>query len=185
MKNPLINAQKCFLYDSEKNLLAKARFSKEELGSLTLIFSQKPEFELPEHFDVVPRESDAKFRSYHCKWDGRFSEFSVESTGLTYCICEAKTDDVRDTRQDLRINVSIDVNAIFGTESAATPITIKDMSAGGFMFISSKSFEPGMHLAFPFTQTKTPIVITAEIVASRPAKGTGYVCLWMQVHPPV
>lgn len=168
--NPLLNAQHCILYHLDSTFITKARFNQPTPGSITLIFSEKPDFRIPEQFYLMPDETKHDFISYQCTKFGSLSDFYVETTERTYYTLEVITNDTPKLREELRVNVSIQVDAIFDDSPEPEPITIKNISAGGLMFISKKKVKKHSLFAFAFTPVlgKPPISATARIIGMRP-----------------
>lgn len=166
--NPLLTAEHCTLYHLDSTFIAKARFNQPTSGSITLIFSEKPDFRLPDKFYLMPEGSEQDFISYLCTRLGSFSKYYVETTDRTYYTVEVVTKDTPKLREELRVNVSMDAEADFEGILETKSITIKDVSAGGMMFISTEKLEKGTMFSSEFTTAKGPIPVSARIVSVRP-----------------
>lgn len=166
--NPLLNAEHCTLYDLDSTFIIKARFIQPTPGSITLIFPDKPDLRIPDHFYLMPDGGEHDFISYFCTKAGTFSDFYVETTERTYYTLEAITKDTPRLREELRVNVSLPVDAAFEDSVKPEPIIIKNISAGGLMFISQKKLEKNSIFSFFFAAGKTPVPVNARIVAIRP-----------------
>lgn len=63
---------------------------------------------------------------------------------------------------------------------------IKNLSTGGFLFISEEEFEPGTRMAFIFTLGSSPVYTTAIVrrtLPVRPEHLTGYGCQFVNLTP--
>lgn len=166
--NPLLNAQNCKIYDLNSNLITKIKFSEISPGFLTLIFTSEPDIIIPKQFYLMPEDIDDHLVSMRCELLSTYSEYQVDATGSTYYVCDAATKDSTEQREDFRINVNIEVEALFDYLKAPELITIRDISAGGFLFISSRKFEKNTSVAFSFAPADPPFLVTARVMSSRP-----------------
>lgn len=166
--NPLLTAEHCTLYRLDSTLLAKARFNQPTLGEIVLIFAEKPEFRIPDKFYLMPEDGEREFISYLCTKSGVFSNYYVETTDRTYYMLDAVTKDTPKLREELRVNVSVEVTAEFEGIRKPEQITIKNISAGGLMFISTRKLEKGTLFSCAFPTTKGDVPVSARIVATRP-----------------
>lgn len=168
--NPLLNAEHCILFQLDSSFITKARFSQPELGSIVLIFSEKPDFHLPDRFYLMPDGEDKEFTSYLCTRVSPVGSFYIEATDRTYYTIEAVTKDTPKLREELRVNVSIETEAVFEDKAAPEKIVIKDVSAGGMMFISKKKMEKDTEISCMFPTMKGEIPVNARIIARRPTR---------------
>lgn len=147
--NPLSNAKDCLLYDLKFRMITTARFSQSSPSSLTLILFSRPDRYFPERFRLVPAEyAKQGFPSYVCTLPSAFSAYRSEADGETYYIAEIPLQEARNQREDLRVNVDLEVPAFFNESEIPDMITIKNISAGGLMFLSPKQF--GKYTPFLF-----------------------------------
>ena len=173
--NPLLSAQHCELYRLDATFMTKAKFSQPSPGSITLIFSDKPNFVLPERFYLMPAGEEFDFISYFCTLTGSFREFFFESTEHTYYMHEAVTKDTPELREELRVDVSVDIDAVFDdplleATGGQIRITAKNISAGGMMFVSDKDIKKGTTFSFIFSQSKSSVMVNARVLNRRPTR---------------
>ncbi len=168
--NPLLTAQHASLYRLDSTFMTNVRFSQPVPGSITLIFSEKPDFRLPEEFYLMPDGDAFDFTSYQCTMAGPLKSFYVETTDSTYYTREATTKDTPELRNELRVNVSIDAQAKFDHLPSSVPISIKNISAGGMMFVSGEDLKEGTIFSFTSPLTKTFFNIRARILGKRPTR---------------
>lgn len=166
--NPLINSENCKLYDLDFNFISKIKFSQTAPGSITLIFPKRPDYTLPEQFQLVPDDVSKSVRSFLCSNPSEISEFYVKPTDTLYYLSYVSINGAQNQREDLRVNVSIDVKATFDFSNIPKPITIKNISAGGLMFISRMKYEKDALFSFSFTPIKTQVTASAQIRSIRP-----------------
>lgn len=87
--NPLADAVNCTLYNSDLHLIADAKFSRQEDGTMTLILSKRPDSSFPRDFRLVPEDNTKHGGlSYLCTIPSSFSAYHVDTTGDIYYICE-------------------------------------------------------------------------------------------------
>lgn len=172
--NPLSNAKDCLLYDLKFRMITTARFSQSSPNSLTLILFSRPDRYFPERFRLVPAEyAKQGFPSYVCTLPSAFSAYRSEADGETYYIAEIPLQEARNQREDLRVNVDLEVPAFFNESEIPDMITIKNISAGGLMFLSPKQFGKYTPFLFHLETKKGDIVLTAIILSIRPAEQGG------------
>lgn len=165
--NPLINAKPCELYHLDFSFAMKARFDQPTPGTITLIFSERPQEEVPFYFYLIPEYGKNSFVSYLCAKAGALMEYRVETTGATYYIMDSTTNDTPAARRDLRIGISLNLEATFNG-SAPSPITLKDISAGGTLFLSSKRLACDTIASFSLDTGRARVPLKARIVSTRP-----------------
>lgn len=173
--NPLANAHDCTLYSSSKQTIRNAAFSEADDGTITLILPERPDSSFPTDFRLVPEDS-VKYggESYLCTTSAVFSAYQVETTGKTYYICELFIKKAPNLREDLRINVDIEVSACFGASEVAEPINIANLSAGGLMFTSKNHYGKYIEFRFTLNAEKVELPLTAHILSVRPAAKEGF-----------
>lgn len=151
------------------NIIKRAKFDHPDLASITIIFEDEPDFEIPKEFYVMPKNTKDDFITYHCVAKSTTpSEFCVFSTKRTYYIIETETEDTPKLREELRVNISMKVEAVLDGISTPQSITIKNVSAGGIMFVSEQRLEPGMLVSFSFAFGNNVVPVKAHIVRVRP-----------------
>lgn len=172
--NLLADARDCTLYDSDFQTILKAKFNLQEDDTMTLILSKKPESSFPEKFRLVPEDNE-KYGgiSYLCTVPSSFSAYQVDVTDTTYYICDLLAQTAPNLREDLRINVEIEVSACFGASEIPERIRIENLSAGGLMFTSNHQYSKYIALRFSLDTGKNTLPLTARILSSRPHSKNG------------
>ncbi len=97
-------------------------------------------------------------------------------------------------RNDMKIRLSVSISVQKEDEpdkGIEVDAIIKDISAGGILFISDYPFEVGQVVAFEFTETDEPLHLECEIIRTQPYKITvygeeiekpGYGCRFINLH---
>lgn len=168
--NPLLNAQNGTLYNLDCTVFSKVRFSSETPESAVFIFSTNPAGILPEHALLMPDGEEYDYSSFFYTLSPEVKPYHSEETGETFYLVNATTRELLAARNELRIDVSFDIPAVFDGHPHEEMITIINMSAGGFFFVSEKQYDPGKHLSFIFNNGTTPIFVTAIIRNERPTR---------------
>lgn len=167
--NPLLNAQGGSLYLLDSTFLSHIRYSSESSGTAVFIFDNEPAEEyLSQQVFLVPDDEKKDYSSYLYTLSDKVTPYAVPSTNYTYYLVNAVTDDDPSLREDLRVLISFDTMADFSDSREKVPITIRNISAGGFLFTSDRQWEVNTTLSFLLTLTKVPVHISAKIRYQRP-----------------
>lgn len=172
--NPLLNTRQGSLYLLDSTFLSHIRYSSESPGSAVFFFNDEPAEEyLSQQVFLVPDDEKENYSSYLYTLSDKVTPYDVPAIDLTYYMVDATTDDAPALREDLRVNITYDTMADFDGYKDKVPITLRDISAGGFLFTSEKEWEVNTTLSFAFTLTKVPVYIAAKIRYLRPTPFSG------------
>lgn len=177
--NLLQNIQNGTLYNLDCTVFSKVRFSSESPEKATFIFSSDPTASLPEHLLLMPDGEEYDYSSFFYTLSPKVEICQPGISESVSYLVEGTTRELLTARNELRIDVSFDIPAVFDEHDKEEIITIKNMSAGGFFFVSEKQYYPDHSLSFIFNNGMTPILVTAKIRNQRPTrfpKLHGYGC---------
>lgn len=172
--NPLLNARGGSLYLLDSTFLSHIRYSSEYSDSAVFIFDEEPAEEyLSQQVFLVPDDEKKDYSSYLYTLSDKVTPYDVPATDYTYYLVNAVTEDDPSLREDLRVRISFDTMADFSGFKEKFPITLRNISAGGFLFTSDRQWETNTTLSFLLTLTKTPVQISAKIRYLRPTPFPG------------
>lgn len=176
--NPLLDAKVATLYNTKCEKLDDIKYTREK-SDLTLIFSSKPAYHIPEHAFLMPCDSPKDDTSYFCYLTGELQEHFVSQTGKTWYLMKGETFDSPEFWSELRVKVAFPLSVTLDDSSQNLSVTVENISAGGLRIHSSVPFEPDSRFSFIFSYGHYPVLLTAHIVKRRPQripKGYSYSC---------
>lgn len=183
--NPLINSEDAEFYDKDCTRLMNAKFCIEDSGNLILIFKEKPA-SLPKDLFVLPKSRENAFDYYYCHPGGEFTEYTVEPTERTWYFISASNHGSDSSREDIRAHVSIQTPITISGSFDSFSVVIKDISAGGIMFVTDRILEAGTEFSFELTPMRETLKVAASIIRRIPThtKGLyGYGCRFIYLPP--
>lgn len=172
-------------YNMESVPFTEVRYIQDSDTEATFIFSEDPG-ELPERVFLMPSGELYDYTAYLYTLLDETEEAEDEDTGEAIWMIKGNTKDTPEARSDLRVDLSFSVDATFNNSPKPTQIMIKNLSTGGFLFISEEEFEPGTRMAFIFTLGSSPVYTTAIVrrtLPVRPEHLTGYGCQFVNLTP--
>lgn len=172
-------------YNMESVPFTEVRYIQDSDTEATFIFSEDPG-ELPERIFLMPSGELYDYTAYLYTLLDEAEEAEDEDTGEVIWTIKGNTKDTPEARSDLRVDLSFSVDATFNNSPKPTQIMIKNLSTGGFLFISEEEFEPGTRMAFIFTLGSSPVYTTAIVrrtLPVRPEHLTGYGCQFVNLTP--
>lgn len=172
-------------YNMESVPFTEVRYIQDSDTEATFIFSEDPG-ELPERIFLMPSGELYDYTAYLYTLLDEAEEAEDEDTGEAIWTIKGNTKDTPEARSDLRVDLSFSVDATFNNSPKPTQIMIKNLSTGGFLFISEEEFEPGTRMAFIFTLGSSPVYTTAIVrrtLPVRPEHLTGYGCQFVNLTP--
>lgn len=172
-------------YNMDSVPFVQVRYIQDSDTDATFIFSQEPE-ELPDRVFLMPSGRLYDYTAYLYTLSDEITPYHDEEIDKTYYIVKGTTKDTPEARSELRVDLSFNVDATFNNAHNQIPIMIKNISAGGFLFISEEKFEPGTQMAFIFTLGNSPTYVTAIVrrtLPVRPKNLTGYGCQFINLTP--
>ncbi len=172
--NPLLNAQGASLYLLDSTFLSHIRYSSKSSDSAVFIFDNEPEEEyLSQQVFLVPDDEKTNYSAYLYTLADKITPYDAPTTNYTYYLVDAVADNASSLREDLRVKITYDTMADFDGFKEKVPITLRDISAGGFLFTSEQEWEVNTTLSFLLTLTKTPVYIAAKIRSLYPTPFPG------------
>lgn len=194
--NPFTDVKNGTLFRLDSSLLMPIRYTTDSANTATFIFSE----ELPENFPrqvfLMPDGEEYDYSTWLYTLSGETRTFQEEPEDtddaddtkepVTWYLMDASTKEMVDSRNDLRVSLSFDIDAQFSTKPVSATVTVKDMSAGGFMFVSEEAWEAGTTLSYIFSAGKTPAYVAAVIKKIRPTRFEnlkGYGCQFINLTP--
>lgn len=194
--NPLADAKQGTLYNLDSSFLMPVRYTADSTKTATFIFSEKPPENFPRQIFLMPNGEEYDYSTWLYTLSGEITTYQEEPEDTddadnadgptTWYLMNASTNEVIDSRNDLRVSLSFNIEAQFSMSPTSSTITIKDMSAGGFMFVSEETWETGTTLSFIFSAGKTPAYVAAIIKKIRPTRFEnlkGYGCQFINLTP--
>lgn len=172
-------------YNMESVPFTEVRYIQDSDTEATFIFNEDPG-ELPERVFLMPSGDLYDYTAYLYTLLGEAEENHDDETDETIWTIKGNTKDTPEARSDLRVDLSFNVDVTFNNAPKPIEIMIKNLSTGGFLFISEENFEPGTRMAFIFTLGSTPVYTTAIVrrtLPVRPEHVTGYGCQFVNLTP--
>lgn len=172
-------------YNMESEPFTEVRYIQDSDTEATFIFSEDPG-ELPERVFLMPSGELYDYTAYLYTLLDEAEETEDEDSGEAIWTIKGNTKDTPEARSDLRVDLSFSVDATFNNSPKPTQIMIKNLSTGGFLFISEEEFEPGTRMAFIFTLGSSPVYTTAIVrrtLPVRPEHLIGYGCQFVNLTP--
>ena len=179
----LFDVRRGSLYYSDTTLLSEVGYKRVSATTAYFFFEEEPDITYP--LEVV-------FRTVGEQYDD--VSFACTLTGCKEITDEQEKDCYRVTgtvkglpefRDDVRINVTFPVE-IELEDGRTIEAQVKDMSAGGFRFVSEEDVPEGMGVSFLFTLGKLPVFITGDIKHQYPSGEGGlksYGCQFVNLPP--
>lgn len=169
--NPLLDAQNGTLYNLDCTVFSPVRFFEKAPGKNIFIFSSDPSSALPKHLFLMPDGAEYDYSTF-------FFTFSPEVSihredGEVYYLITGTTNELTANRNELRVNISFDVSAMFDESSDEETVTVKNVSAGGFFFVSKNKHKLQSTIAFILSNSTPPVLVTAHIRSVRPTRIPG------------
>ena len=172
--NPLLNAQEGSLYLLDSTFLSHILYSSTSSDSVVIIFKEEPPKEyLSQQVFLVPDKEKKDYSFYQYTLSDKLTLYNVPGTNRTYYLIDTVTANEPSLREDLRVRITYDTMADFDGFKEKFPITIQDISAGGFRFTSEMEWEVNTTLSCLLTLTKTPVYIAAKIRYQHPTPFPG------------
>ncbi len=182
----LQNLRHGILYTLETSYFAEAQYTKQSFDTATFILPEELTQDLPEQLFLIPDGEAHTFAPYRFLLSNHPTLYRTDSSGKPYYLVRGTTTDTAESRDELRIPVSIDVELNCPGFYSKVPVTIKDLSASGLLFVSDQHFEPCMNFTFDFPDIENTPEVTARIVKKRPVRIhglTGYGCQFIHLSP--
>lgn len=177
--NPLLDARIGSLYNENCEKLDDIKYSLDE-SDLTLIFSSKPDYNIPEHVFLMPCDSPEDDISYFCSVTGELVEHYVPQTEKTWYLMKGSTFDSPQYWSELRVRVSFPISLTMENSSFSKNVTVINISVGGLKIHSDTQLEPGSHFSFIFSMGHYPVLLNARIVKQRPQRCSDGYCYGCQ-----
>ncbi len=194
--NPLADAKDGTLYSLDSTLLMPIRYTSDSAKTAVFIFPEEPPADFPRQVFLMPNGEEYDYSTWLYTLSGEVTTYEEEpeetesdddtKEPITWYLMNASTNEMIDSRNDLRVSLSFDIDAQFSAKPTSATITVKDMSAGGFMFASEEDWEIGTTLSFIFSAGKTPAYVAAMIKKIRPTRFEnlkGYGCQFINLTP--
>lgn len=194
--NPLADAKDGTLYSLDSTLLMPIRYTSDSAKTAVFIFPEEPPADFPRQVFLMPNGEEYDYSTWLYTLSGEVTTYEEEpeetesdddtKETITWYLMNASTNEMIDSRNDLRVSLSFNIDAQFSAKPTSATITVKDMSAGGFMFASEEDWEIGTTLSFIFSAGKTPAYVAAMIKKIRPTRFEnlkGYGCQFINLTP--
>ena len=172
------------------------RYTSDSAKTAVFIFPEEPPADFPRQVFLMPNGEEYDYSTWLYTLSGEVTTYEEEpeetesdagtKEPITWYLMNASTNEMIDSRNDLRVSLSFDIDAQFSAKPTSATITVKDMSAGGFMFASEEDWEIGTTLSFIFSAGKTPAYVAAMIKKIRPTRFEnlkGYGCQFINLTP--
>ena len=183
--NPLLNAKKGTLYNLDSTFLSEIRYERTSVETAVFIFPTKQEIPFPLTVFFMPDGGKYNHSSYQYTLTGPAAGHNENEDSDDYAVA-GTTNDVPELRDELRINVSFQIDIQLDKENPHITAYITDISAGGFMFVSKTAFKSGDTISFIFPSMHEPVYVTAVVKRQRPANSPGlygYGCQFVNLMP--
>ena len=182
--NSLFDIYKGTLYNMDTSFLCNVGYKRSSVEEAVFYIYQELDIEFPFTVFFKPEGKEYDYNSFiytltECKKD-------MDLLGRSCYVAPGTTSDVPELRNDLRINVSFPVDIQLENGMSATKVILSDISAGGFMFVASNTFELDTVISFLLPFKKSPAYITGIIKHKRPTRRTdliGYGCQFKDLNP--
>lgn len=180
----LQNLRHGILYTLDTSYFSEVQYTKQSLDTAIFILPEELTRNLPDQLFLIPDGEAYTFAPYRFVLSKDLTLYRADSSGTPYYLVRGTTTDTAETRDELRIQVSIDVALDCPGFYSKVPVTIKDLSASGLLFVSDQNFEPGTNFSFDFPDMENNPEVTARIVKKRPVRIdglTGYGCQFVHL----
>lgn len=197
--NPIADSKNGTLYNLDSSFLMPVRYMEDSANTATFIFPEKPPADFPRQVFLMPKGEEYDYSTWLYTMSGEVTTYEeqpeetddadgTDSTDgpVIWHLMKASTNEIVDSRNDLRVSLSFNIEAQFSAPPTSAAVTVKDMSAGGFMFVSEETWETGTTLSFIFSAGKTPAYVAAVIKKIRPTRFEslkGYGCQFINLTP--
>lgn len=182
----LQNLRHGILYTLDTSYFSEVQYTKQSSNTVIFILPEELTRNLPDQLFLIPDGKAYTFAPCRFVLSENLTLYRTDASGKPYYLVRGTTTDTAEARDELRIQVSIDIDIDCPNFYAKVPVTIKDLSASGLLFVSDQKFEPGMNFSFEFPDTAEYPEVTARIVKKRPVRVdglTGYGCQFLHLSP--
>lgn len=171
--DPLPNTHGGTLYHLDCTVLSPVQYQRKTPESAVFIFPALPSGGLPKQALLMPDGPENDCLSFCYTLSPTIKKHTDENTGQMYYVVNAHTVEHTSNRDEVRVSVSFPISAQFDDSPSEMTVMVKNISAGGFFFVSEKIFQPGTTMSFIINNYASLVWVTAIIRKERLVRTPG------------